>query len=72
MSTIYEIIDEGFNDSVMMQMIKRFGEDGTTAIYIRAFDPEQHPEIMLASFEPITDKVHKTWCAEKKEEEEEE
>ena len=43
------------------QLIKCFGDIGEIAIYFR---PTDQPEIMLASTEPITQKVYETWLKE--------
>lgn len=61
---IHQIIDEGFHDSVTEQLVKCFNDTGRVSIYFRSTN---RPEIMLASVDPITDKVYADWC--KKEEE---
>ena len=72
MAAIYEIIDEGFADSTMDQMLNHFGEKGTTPVYVRAFDSKKYPEIMLASIAPITDDVFTKFCKAKAKEEDDE
>lgn len=64
---IHEIIDEGFQDSVTEQLVKHFGDTGESVIYFRSVSDQ--PEVMLASTEPITDKVYAAWLKERDEEE---
>lgn len=65
MSTkIYQIIDEGFQDSVSEQLMKHFGNTGEMPIYFRS---TKQPEIMLASTESITDEIYINWCKENEE-----
>lgn len=64
---IYEIIDEGFQDSVTEQLITHFSDTGESAIYFRSTN---QVEVMLASTEPITREVYEAWLKEKKAEEE--
>lgn len=65
MAKVYEIIDEGFADSVTGQLVTLFGDTGESAIYFRSV--EDRPEVMLASTEPITDEVFAAWCEEENE-----